>query len=181
MSIIKKLKCKLWRHAHTPEEYARRIGVNAGEDFHIYGEVAWSTEPWLITVGDHVHITDGVRFETHDGGTLLFRKDVPDLEVTRPIVLGSNVYIGNCAIVMGGVTIGDNVVIGAGAIVTKDIPSDSVAVGVPARVIETADEYLEKLKARSLHLGHLVWEEKDLALKRHYGYTGSSRGIYEFM
>ena len=103
------------------------------------------------------------------------------MEVTRPIVLGSNVYIGNCAIVMGGVTIGDNVVIGAGAIVTKDIPSDSVAVGVPARVIETADEYLEKLKARSLHLGHLAWEEKDRALKRHYGYTGSSRGIYEFM
>lgn len=100
--IIKKLKYKLWRHSHTPEEYARRIGVNAGEDFHIYGEVVWSTEPWLITVGDNVHITDGVRFETHDGGTLLFRRDVPDLEVTRPIVLGSNVYIGNCAIVMGG-------------------------------------------------------------------------------
>ena len=98
MPIIKKLKYKLWRHSHTPEEYARRIGV----DFHIYGEVVWSTEPWLITVGDNVHITDGVRFETHDGGTLLFRKDVPDLEVTRPIVLGSNVYIGNCAIVMGG-------------------------------------------------------------------------------
>lgn len=102
MPIIKKLKYKLWRHSHTPEEYARRIGVNAGEDFHIYGEVVWSTEPWFITVGDNVHITDGVRFETHDGGTLLFRKDVPDLEVTRPIVLGSNVYIGNCAIVMGG-------------------------------------------------------------------------------
>lgn len=102
MPIIKKLKYKLWRHAHTPEEYARRIGVNAGEDFHIYGEVAWSTEPWLITVGDNVHITDGVRFETHDGGALLFRKDVPDLEVTRPIVLGGNVYIGNCAIVMRG-------------------------------------------------------------------------------
>ena len=88
--------------AATDAGISLRIGVNAGEDFHIYGEVAWSTEPWLITVGDHVHITDGVRFETHDGGTLLFRKDVPDLEVTRPIVLGSNVYIGNCAIVMGG-------------------------------------------------------------------------------
>lgn len=80
----------------------------------------------------------------------------------------------------GGVTIGSNVVIGAGAIVTRDIPSNSVAVGVPAKVIETTDAYLEKLKARSLHLGHLTWEEKDLALKKHYGYTGISRGIYEF-
>lgn len=181
MSLIKQIKNKRWRHTHTLEDYARRIGVNAGEDFRIYGDVVWSTEPWIITVGDHVHITDGVCFETHGGGTLLFGKDVPDLEVTRPIVLGSNVYIGNCAIIMGGVTVGDNVVIGAGAVVTKDISGNSVAVGVPARVIETADEYLEKLKALSLHLGHLTWEERDLALKKHYGYTGSSRGIYEYM
>ena len=51
---------------------------------------------------------------------------------------------------------------------------------MPAKVIETTDAYLEKLKARSLHLGHLTWEEKDLALKSYYGYTGTSRGIYEF-
>ena len=180
MSLIKTFKKRWWMHTHTPEEYARRIGVNAGEDFHVYGDVVWSTEPWIITVGDHVHITDGVRFETHDGGTLLFRREIPDLEVTRPIVLGDNVYVGNCAIIMGGVTIGSNVVIGAGAIVTRDIPSNSVAVGVPAKVIETTDAYLEKLKARSLHLGHLTWEEKDLALKSYYGYAGTSRGIYEF-
>ena len=102
MSLIKTLKNRWWMHTHTPEEYARRIGVNAGEDFHVYGDVVWSTEPWIITVGDHVHITDGVRFETHDGGTLLFRREIPDLEVTRPIVLGDNVYVGNCAIIMGG-------------------------------------------------------------------------------
>ena len=51
---------------------------------------------------------------------------------------------------------------------------------MPAKVIETTDAYLEKLKARSLHLGHLTWEEKDLALKSYYGYAGTSRGIYEF-
>lgn len=167
-------------HVHSSEEYARRIGVNAGEDFHVYGDVVWSTEPWIISIGDHVHITDGVRFETHDGGTLLFRRIIPDLEVTRPIVLGDNVYVGNCAIIMGGVTIGSNVVIGAGAVVTHDIPDNSVAAGVPAKVIETVDEYLDKLKQRSLHLGNLTWEEKDLALKKYYGYSGTSRGIYEF-
>ena len=102
MSFIKQMRNKLWRCRHSAEDYARRIGVNAGDGFHVYGDVVWSTEPWIITVGDNVHITDGVRFETHDGGTLLFRSEIPDLEVTRPIVLGSNVYVGNCAIIMGG-------------------------------------------------------------------------------
>ena len=109
-----------------------------------------------------------------------FAKRFLILRLRVPLFLAATYMLATAQLLWGGVTIGDNVVIGAGAIVTHDIPDNSVAVGVPARVIETADEYLEKLKARSLHLGHLTWEEKDLALKRHYGYTGSSRGIYEF-
>lgn len=79
---------------------------------------------------------------------------------------------------MPGVNIGNRVVIGAGAIVTRDIPDNSVAVGVPAKVIKTADEYFEKLKRESLHLGHLKGKEKDDALKKYYNYTGTSKGIY---
>ena len=100
------------------------------------------------------------------------------MEITKPIVLGDNVYIGNNVIILPGVTIGSNVVIGAGAIVSRDIPNNSVAVGVPARVIKTVDEYLEKLKAESLHLGHLKGQEKDRALMKHFSYTGRSKGIY---
>jgi tetrahydrodipicolinate N-succinyltransferase len=69
------------------------------------------------------------------------------------------------------VTIGNRVVVGAGAIVTKDIPDNSVAVGVPARVIKSADDYFEKLKIESLHLGNLCGEEKDIALKKYYNYV----------
>lgn len=129
-------------------------------------------------MGNNVHITDGVKFITHDGGTLLYRHLIPDLEITKPIVVGDNVYIGNNVIILPGVTIGSNVVIGAGAIVSRDIPDNSVAVGVPARVIKTADEYLEKLKKESLHLGHLKGQEKDKALMEYYGYKGDSKGIY---
>ena len=132
----------------------------------------------IITLGNNVHITDGVKFITHDGGTLLFRDRVPDLEITKPITVGDNVYIGNNVILMAGAKVGNNVVIGAGAVVTKEIPDNSVAVGVPARVIKTADAYFEKLQKESLHLGHLIGEEKDKALKEYYGYTGTSRGIY---
>ena len=152
--------------------------ILVGGGVHLYGRNEWGSEPWIITLGNNVHITDGVRFITHDGGTLIFRKDVPDLEITKPIVVGDDVYIGTNVIILPGVKIGSRVVIGAGAIVATDIPDNSVAVGVPAKVIKTADEYLEKLKRESLHLGHLRGEEKDKALKEYFGYKGNSKGIY---
>lgn len=62
------------------------------------------------------------------------------LEYARPITVGSNVWIGAQVCVLPGVTIGDNCVIGAGSVVTKDIPSNSVAVGNPCRVIRTLGE-----------------------------------------
>ena len=176
-SLIRTVRNTLKRKLH-PLAYAKQVGVNFKGRAHIYGNVSWSTEPWIITIGDNVHITDGVKFITHDGGTLLFRDRVPDLEITKPIVLGDNVYIGNNVILLPGVTVGNNVVIGAGAVVSRDIPDNSVAVGVPARVIKTADEYFEKLQRESLHLGHLKGQEKDNALKEYYGYTGTSKGIY---
>lgn len=163
----------------NPVKWAKKIGVNMPYgDVHLYGRISWSTEPWIITLGKNVHITEGVKFITHDGGTLLFRDKVPDLEITKPIVIGNNVYIGNNVLLLPGVTIGNNVVIGAGAVVSRDIPDNSLAIGVPARVIKTADEYFEKLQRESIHLGHLKGEEKDKALRKFYGYTGNSNGIY---
>lgn len=119
-------------------------------ELHLYGDINWGTEPWIISLGKNVHITEGVNFITHDGGTLLYRHLVPDLEITKPIIVGDDVYIGNNVIILPGVKIGNNVVIGAGAIVSKDIPDNSVAVGVPARVIKTADEYFEKIQKESI-------------------------------
>lgn len=151
----------------------RDMGVNVGNNLHIYGNVNFGTEPWLITLGDNVHITDGVKFICHDGGTLLFRDRVPDLEITAPIRLGNCVYVGNNVIFLPGVTIGDNVIIGAGAVVSKSIPSNSVVAGVPARVIKSADEYFEKIQKNSLHLGHLSGKEKDDALKKYFSYNNN--------
>ncbi len=72
----------------------------------IYGKVGFGSEPWIINIGDNVYITDGVKFITHDGGTLLFRDHVPDLEITKPITIGNNVYVGNDVIFLPGVTVG---------------------------------------------------------------------------
>ena len=163
----------------NPVKFAKKIGVNfPDKQLHVYGKTSWGTEPWIITLGKNVHITEGVKFITHDGGTLLFRNQVPDLEITKPITIGDDVYIGNNVILLPGVTIGNKVIIGAGAIVTKDIPDNSVAVGVPARVIKTVDEYFEKIQRESLHLGHLKGQEKDKALMKYFGYKGNAKGIY---
>ncbi|MGG7507942.1 sugar O-acetyltransferase [Plantibacter sp. YIM 135249] len=59
------------------------------------------------------------------------------LEAAEPIVIEDNVWLGGGAIILPGVTIGENSVIGAGAVVTKDVPRNSVAVGNPARVIRS--------------------------------------------
>lgn len=156
----------------NPVKHARKIGVNIGDNPHFYGPQSWGTEPWLITLGNNVHMASGCRFVNHDGGTLLFRDRVPDLEITKPIVVGNNVYIGAETMILPGVHIGNNVVIGARSVVTRDIPDNSVAVGVPARVIKTADEYFEKIQRESLHLGHLKGKEKDNALKKYFNYNG---------
>ncbi len=162
----------------SPVKYAKKIGVNFLGDVHLYGSIHWGSEPWLIEIGEESHITNGVKFITHDGGTLIFRDKFPDLEITKPIKIGKKVYIGNDVILMPGVSIGNEVIIGAGAIVTHDIPDNSVAVGIPARVIKSTDEYLEKIKSESLHLGNLKGQEKDKALMKYYGYKGNSKGIY---
>ena len=71
---------------------------------------------------------------------------------------------------MPGVTIGNNCIIAAGSVVTKNIPDNSVVGGVPAKFIKSSFDYFEKIKQESLHLGHLKGVEKDWELKKYYGY-----------
>jgi acetyltransferase-like isoleucine patch superfamily enzyme len=121
----------------------------AGERIRIVGEVSFGSEPFLVHLGSDVTITDGVRFVTHDGGVAVFRHEHPDLDVFAPIHVGSRVFIGVQSIIMPGVTIGDDVVIGAGSVVTKDVPSGVVAAGTPCRQVTTLDEYRD----RALEIG----------------------------
>jgi acetyltransferase-like isoleucine patch superfamily enzyme len=152
----------------NPIKCSEFIGVTIGDNCKIYGgnPNMWGTEPFLIKIGNNVHITDGCRFVTHDGGTLILRKYTPDLEVTSPITIGNDVYLGVETIVMPGVHIDNNVIVGARSIVTKNIESNSVVVGIPAKKIKTVDEYHEKLKLSSLKIGHLSRDRKERELKR---------------
>jgi|GEM_PF-5232752 len=76
-----------------------------------------------------------------------------------------------------GVTIGSRVIIGAGSVVTREIPDNSVAVGVPAKVIKTVDVYLEQMQKKSLKCGHLKGLEKEAVLKRIFGITTKASAL----
>lgn len=62
------------------------------------------------------------------------------------ITIGNNCYIGERSTILPGISIGENCIIGCGSIVTHDIPANSVAAGVPCKVIRKRDEYVEKVK-----------------------------------
>lgn len=102
--------------------------------------------PHLVHIGKNCIFAPQSVLMTHDAGYYLLTGEYH----VAPIHIGDNCFIGYRAIVMPGVTIGDNVVVGAGSVVTKDIPSHSVAAGVPARVICTIEEYLKKRKDKIL-------------------------------
>lgn len=139
-------------------KWARYIGVRVGDGCRLIN-VSFSTEPYLVRIGNHVSATQ-THFETHDGGVWVLRDDDPDIDVIRPINIGSNVYFGINCIVLPGVTIGDNVIVGAGSIVTRDIPAGSVAVGSPARVIKSVEEYRDGVASKRIPTKRLSEQAK---------------------
>ena len=141
---------------------AIKNGLCLGKDYYIHSRIDFGSEPYLITIGYHVRICAGVRFVTHDGGVWILRgqNTFKDADVFGPIIIGNNVHIGNNVIIMPNVTIGDNVIIGCGAVVTKDVPSNSIVVGVPAKVIETLEEYKEKVQRKCVPTHSLRAKEK---------------------
>ena len=112
-------------------DYGVHISIGA-RTFANFGLVALDVAP--ITIGDDVQIGPNVQLltPTHpvDAG---LRRD--KWEAAQPIAIGDNVWLGGGVIVLAGVTIGENTVVGAGAVVTRDLPANVVAVGNPARVI----------------------------------------------
>ncbi len=107
--------------------------TEVGENFYANHDCVFLDTNKLI-FGDNVYVAPQCGFYTagHPLDALLRREEQ---EFATPIRVGSDVWFGGGVKVLPGVTIGDNVVIGAGSVVVHDIPSDSVAVGNPARVI----------------------------------------------
>lgn len=155
---------------------AKKIGVKIGEDCRIYDNAitVFNTEPYLITIGNHVLIAHGARFLTHEGGLWCLRgidKKFENKDAFAPIVVGNNVMIGMNSIIMPGVNIGDNVIIGAHSVVTKDVPENSIVAGVPAKTISSIQKFYESITNSNKTLAPtklMTAEEKKEYLIKHH-------------
>ncbi len=148
--------------ASCGEDIVLRYGVRiiAPEKVHLGSHIAIGNYSILrgnggITLEDFVLLGDNVILATagHPIGGVYFHQNWQD-----SITLKSNVWLAANVIVMPGVTIGENSVIGAGAVVTENIPPNSVAVGIPAKVTRTLEidpAHLEEQKA-AVHAGRLA-------------------------
>ena len=142
MQIFNKL-IRFYKHLFwSYEKRARHEGVIMGHHNLIMSKF-WDTEAYLIKIGNYCQITEESRIYTH-GGSLVAREKYPNFDFFGKVELGNRVYVGAGARIMPGVTIGDNVLIAAGSIVTKSIPSNVVVAGNPAKFVCTLDKYIEK-------------------------------------
>jgi len=142
----------------SPKNYAKKIGVKFGENCTISTK-NFSAEPFLITIGDNVRILKGVSFYTH-GGMWIFRKEYPNLDYFGKINIGNNCFIGDDAKLMPGITIEDNCIIGAGAVVTKMVPKGSIVAGNPIVYIGKSSDFIEKIKKLNCETKNLKKADK---------------------
>ena len=149
---------------HEPEEictlFSKLIGKPVDESFSMFPPFTTDFGKNII-IGKNVFINSGCRFQDQGGitigdGTLIGHNVVlatlnHDIAPEKrsiihpaPIRIGKNVWIGSSVTVIAGVTIGDNSVVAAGAVVTKDVPENTIVGGVPAKVIKTLEEAMKE-------------------------------------
>lgn len=117
-------------------EMYRKQGVCLGENVAIYSSELDPLYPELITIGSNVTITH-TTILTHDDSSIIWLKR----RRVAPVVIGDNVFIGWQSVILPGIKIGNNSLIAAGSVVTKDVSAFSVVGGNPARVIKSIDQY----------------------------------------
>ena len=126
---------------------ARFIGVKVGSNCRIYIR-DFGSEPFLVEIGDKVTVAAGVRFLTHDGASWLVEDEGIRYQLYGKILVGNNIFIGANAILMPGISIGDDCVIGAGSVVTRSVPQGSVVAGNPARIIKSFSDFTDSVKLK---------------------------------
>jgi maltose O-acetyltransferase len=130
-------------------------GLQLGARVFVGGGTVFDADfPFLIAIGDDTVIGPDVMLLAHDAST---RRDIGYSRVA-PIVIGRRAFVGARVIVLPGVTIGDDAIVGAGSVVRRNVAPGTVVAGNPARVIGTTTEYLARHR-RALEV-RPTWERQ---------------------
>lgn len=126
-------------------EGLQQAGLRLGRNVFVAGGTHLDPDfCWLIEIGDDTTISLGVMVLAHDAST---RRHIGYTRVAR-VHIGRKVFVGAHAIVLPGVTVGDDAVIGAGSVVRHDVPAGAVVAGNPARVLTDVDSYAARHRER---------------------------------
>ena len=129
-------------------EEARKKGVKIGKNTNLVDMPHFSTEPYLIEIGENVTISVEVMFLTHDGARWACSPYINEnisMKIGN-IKISDGCFIGARTILLPGVKIGKNSITGAGSVVTKNIPDGEVWAGNPAKFICKTVDYAKKLE-----------------------------------
>ena len=127
-------------------ENLKRKGLKLGKNVEIIDTFFFDpSHCFLISIGDNCTICPNVRLIAHDAST----KKILGFTKIGMINIKENCFIGDSVIVLPNVTIGPNSIIGAGSVVTKDVPPNMIATGNPAKVISSVSDYIKKIEAVS--------------------------------
>lgn len=152
---IKKLLCPTHISSQEFVRYLKIRGVKIGKGTHFFFPCSNTIDiqrPWLLEIGEYCKITEDVIILAHDYSRSVLRRAYGDVVAEAgKTVIGDNVFIGVRSTILMGASIGNNVIIGAGSVVSGKIPNNSVASGIPAKVICSLDEYYEKRKSKTLN------------------------------
>lgn len=163
-NIWRKIKKRITGDRFESIEELRERGVIIGSNCHFYNTQIDKSHGFLVEIGDNVTLTN-MTILAHDASTKMY---IGYSKVGR-VTIGNNVFAGYGSIILPGVNIGDDVIIGAGAIVRDNIPSNSVVTGNPATIICNTDEYISKnrmkLEASETPVFDVPWRQKTEAMK----------------
>lgn len=143
-------------------DYAKKVGVDIGNNCRIMTK-KFSSEPYIISIGDNTTVSLDVEFVTHDGAVHVLRNlynEYKNIDIIKPINIGNNCFIGTRSIILPGVNIGNNTIVAAGSIVTKSFQSNLIIGGVPAKKIATLEEYISKNKADFIFTKYMSQKDK---------------------
>ena len=135
----------------------------AGKNVH-FGKNVYANFNLTLVDDTHIYVGDYTMFAPNVVVTTAGHPIDPTLrervyQFNLPVHIGRNVWIGAGAVILPGITIGDNSVIGAGSIVTKDIPANCVAYGNPCRVVREISEHDREFYHKNRRISPEVWED----------------------